>query len=242
MDQRDVTAFLNFYHHLGVREIGGDVPTNRLVPKKRAPKATQADHPAKNCETLEDLYAALRAYEGCDLKKSAINTVIADGNPQAPVMLVGEAPGADEDRLGKPFVGLSGQLLDKMFSTIGLSRDKNIYISNIVNWRPPGNRQPTSQEIALCQPFIEKHIALIKPKVLVMLGGVAAKTLLNTAEGIVKLRGQWIDYTNPFLSEPIQTIALFHPAYLLRSPGQKALVWQDLLKIKKHLQSLGLNL
>ncbi len=152
-------------------------------------------------------------------------------------MLIGEAPGADEDRLGKPFVGLSGQLLDRILAAVGLHED-TVYISNIVNWRPPGNRQPTSDEIALCLPFILRHIELVAPKVIVLLGGTAVKALLNTADGIIRMRGKWL--SSPLLSDTLDAkiLATFHPAYLLRSPGQKRLVWLDFLRLKKHLETV----
>ena len=151
-------------------------------------------------------------------------------------MVVGEAPGADEDRLGVPFVGVSGQLLDRAFAAIGLDRTK-IYISNILPWRPPGNRQPTPHETALCLPFIERHIELVSPEILILVGGTAAKTLLKTNEGIVKLRGKWHAYLSPELKKPIKTLATFHPAYLMRSPGQKRFVWLDLLSVKAMINS-----
>ena len=178
----------------------------------------------------------MASFEGCSLKLTATNMVFADGNPQAKIMVVGEAPGADEDKQGLPFVGLSGQLLDRMLATIGLSRKENLYISNIVPWRPPGNRQPTTQEIALCQPFIERHIELINPKILILVGGISAKTILRSSEGIMKLRGQWHTFQTAQLRDPIKTIATFHPAFLLRSPGQKAQVWADLLLVKKYVE------
>ena len=172
---------------------------------------------------------------GCDLKKTATNFVFADGNPKARVMVVGEAPGADEDRQGLPFVGVSGQLLDRAFATINLDRTK-IYISNIIPWRPPGNRQPTQQETAMCLPFIERHIELIAPDFLILAGGTAAKAVLKTTEGIVKLRGKWQPYQSPGLEKLIQVLATFHPAYLLRSPSQKKFVWLDLLSLKHKLE------
>jgi DNA polymerase len=189
------------------------------------------------CQTLEDLRRAITDFEGCALKKTATNLVFADGNPQAKVMLVGEAPGADEDRQGLPFVGVSGQLLDRMLATIGLDRT-SVYITNILPWRPPGNRQPTPQEIAMCKPFVEKHIALVQPQILVLVGGVAMKALFNTNEGIMRLRGTWQSYTPAELEAPIKAIATYHPSFLLRSPGQKAQSWQDMLMIKKALETL----
>lgn len=185
-------------------------------------------------ESLEGLRAAVEKYDGCLLKKTAANTVFADGNPKAKIMVIGEAPGADEDRLGKPFVGRSGQLLDQIFASIGLNRD-TIYISNIVLWRPPNNRPPSDAEISQCLPFIEKHIALVNPEIILLAGGTATKALLKTNQGIMKLRGRYTEYTNPYLSRSIKALPTFHPAYLLRSPGQKKLVWQDFLMLKKSL-------
>jgi uracil-DNA glycosylase family 4 len=197
---------------------------------------------AKSALTLDELRTAVEEFEGCPLKYTATHTVFADGNPKAKVMLVGEAPGADEDRYGKPFVGLSGQLLDKMFSHIGLTREENLYISNILPWRPPGNRQPTPAETSACVPFIQRHIELISPDYLIMVGGTSAKTLLDTKDGIMRLRGKWREYKTDGLDHPIKTMAIFHPAYLLRSPGQKREVWKDLLVIKNSLLKDGVKL
>lgn len=191
---------------------------------------------AARAQTLDELRAALENFEGLAIRKTATNLVFSDGVAGSRVMLVGEAPGADEDRIGKPFVGVSGQLLDRMLACVGLSRQENVYISNILNWRPPGNRNPTASEIAVSLPFIQRHIELAKPEVLLFAGGVAAKALLDTTEGITKLRGKWFDYRTPGLAKPVKAMAVFHPAYLLRSPGQKALAWQDLLTLKSFLQ------
>lgn len=203
---------------------------------------------AQGCNTLEELKAAIAAFEGLSIKKTATNIVFCDGNPKAQVMVVGEAPGADEDRQGKPFVGASGQLLDRIFECIGLERgaenpDEALYISNILNWRPPGNRTPSPAEIEISLPFIEKHIALIQPKILVLCGGVPGKALLGRSEGISRLRGMFHSYVplstglvdNP---APIQALATYHPAYLLRSPGQKKLVWADMLLLKQKLRKI----
>lgn len=189
---------------------------------------------AANAKTLSDLRTALESFEGCALKKTAMNTVFGDGNPSAHIMLVGEAPGADEDRQGLPFVGLSGQLLDRMFQAIGYDR-KSLYISNILPWRPPGNRPPTTEETTLCLPFIERHIQLVNPKILIFVGGTSAKTLLRTSDGITKIRGRWVTYTPSTGGDLIQATAIFHPAYLLRSPGQKRYAWADLLRLKLSL-------
>lgn len=191
-------------------------------------------------KTLDELRAALDSFKGLSIKRTATNMVFADGNPAARVVLVGEAPGADEDRAGRPFVGASGQLLDKMLAAIGLSRADNIYITNVINWRPPGNRAPDAREIALSLPFIRRHIELLNPAVVLLAGGVSAKTMLDTDQGITKLRGRWVDYTSPGLTAPVPTMPIFHPAYLLRSPQHKALVWSDLLRIRQRLRTLDI--
>lgn len=201
---------------------------------------------ASACQTLEELAAAIAAFDGLSIKKTATNMVFSDGCPKARVMVVGEAPGADEDRMGRPFVGVSGQLLDKILASIGLSRteeapEKAVYISNILNWRPPGNRNPTPQEVDISLPFIERHIALVKPQYLILSGGVAAKALLRSAEGISKLRGRFHDYTpitqgvapSGFVMPSIPT---YHPSYLLRTPSQKKAVWMDMLMLREKLK------
>jgi uracil-DNA glycosylase len=194
---------------------------------------------AAGAASVAELEAAVRSFGGCALKATATNTVFADGNPLAEIMFVGEAPGAD-DRQGKPFVGVSGQLLDRMLAWINLDRSK-VYITNILFWRPPGNRQPTGAEIAACLPFVERHIALVKPKVLILLGGTSAKTLLNTTEGIIRLRGKWRDLALPGLDGALPTLPTFHPAYLLRSPAQKRESWCDLLSLQSKMRSLGIT-
>ena len=198
---------------------------------------------AAAAETLAELQSAVQAFEGCALKETATNTVFADGAEGAVTMFIGEAPGADEDRIGKPFVGVSGQLLDRMIAAIGLSRSLNAYITNILFWRPPGNREPSSQEIALCLPFVMRHIELVRPKALVFLGGPSAKTLLGRAEGITRLRGKWHEFRTQGMFErgepPIAAMAMFHPAYLLRTPGAKREAWRDLMAIKAYLAETG---
>ena len=201
------------------------------------PITTAGDHPALGCETLEQLRYAMEHTTGCHLIKAATHTVFADGNPEADIMLIGEAPGADEDRLGKPFVGQSGQLLDTILATIGLDRN-SIYIGNIIPWRPPGNRPPTTAEVAYCLPFIERHIELIAPKILILLGGVAVKTLLNRGDGILKLRGQILEHTTKSGAK-MAAMPTLHPSYIMRSPSQKALVWKDMLTLKAWLASNG---
>ncbi len=212
--------------------------TAPLVSPKIAHETAYAA--ARSAKTLEDLKAAMMAFEGCALKYTATNLVFGDGNPKARVMLIGEAPGADEDRQGLPFVGQSGQLLDKALAAIGLTR-QNFYITNIIPWRPPGNRQPTPAESDACLPFVQRHIDLVSPDFLVLVGGTATKTLLGGRDGIMRLRGQWKDYTSEE-GKTMRVIPLFHPAYLLRSPGQKRELWLDLIKIKHTLQAAGVEL
>jgi DNA polymerase len=210
-------------------------PSSPAISQAATAAVTSARALAAAATSVAELEAAVAGFDGCALKATATRTVFADGNPQARIMFVGEAPGADEDRQGKPFVGVSGQLLDRMLGWIGLDRTK-VYITNILFWRPPGNRQPTTAEIAACLPFVERHIELVAPRVLVLVGGTAAKTLLNTTEGIIKLRGRWSEYRCPGLAAPIPTIPTFHPAYLLRTPSQKRGSWKDLLAIKRRVQ------
>jgi DNA polymerase len=201
-----------------------------LPPSLPLPSGSLADR-------LDALQREVAAYEACGLKSFATNLVFGDGNPRAPVMLIGEAPGAEEDRLGKPFVGQSGQLLDKMLASIGITRE-SAYISNMIFWRPPGNRPPTDREIAQCLPFVERHIALIAPKFLVLVGGIAVKGILQRKEGITRLRGQWHDYRNPAFREDqpsVRALATYHPAFLMRSPGNKRESWLDMLKLKQAL-------
>ncbi len=200
--------------------------------------AEQALALAAGCSTLEQLKAAIESFDGLAVKKTATQIVFADGEPTAKVMVIGEAPGADEDRQGKPFVGVSGQLLDKILASISLSRapgegQKGVYISNILNWRPPGNRTPTDQEVQIALPFIQKHIELINPDFLILSGGIAAKGLLGSTESISKLRGKFHDVL--INGKTIPTIATYHPSYLLRTPTQKRAVWQDMLMLQERL-------
>ena len=189
-----------------------------------------------NIEQLSTLIEEIKAFEGCELKKNSINTVISDGNPNSNIMLIGEAPGATEDTLGIPFCGESGKLLDNMISSIGLNRTTNVYISNTVFWRPPDNRKPTDEEIAACKPFVERHIALIKPKLIILVGSTAGTSFLGKDFQISKMRRNFFGYTNQYLCEPIQVTAIFHPAYLLRQSSQKKSTWYDLLTIQHFIQ------
>lgn len=261
----DPAALLRWYIDAGVDETIGDEPLNRYVTRPETPAAAPAAVPAvapapaplaqratalpptaapvdasatqlaQAAQTVDELRAAVEAFTGCGLKQFASRTVFADGNPRARVMFIGEAPGADEDRQGLPFVGVSGKLLDRMIGSVGLARETNAYITNVVFWRPPGNRAPSDEEIAACLPFVTRHIELVDPVVLVLVGGLAAKTLLAKPLGITKLRGHWHEYETPGLSRPVPTMALFHPAYLLRSPQQKRFAWRDLLAIRQKL-------
>jgi uracil-DNA glycosylase family 4 len=189
---------------------------------------------ARNAATLDELRAILDRFQGCALRTTATQLVFADGNPQARVMFVGEAPGRDEDISGLPFVGRSGKLLDRMMAAIGLDR-KSVYVANIVPWRPPGNRTPTPQESAICLPFILRQIELADPDILVCLGGPSAQTLLKVKDGILKTRGRWFRHQTG--TREIRALATLHPAYLLRQPLQKRLAWRDFLAIKKAMKS-----
>jgi DNA polymerase len=256
MDNMTPLQALRWSVAMGADEAIGDAPVDRYAQsaKPAASAATPSDVPAQplapsqgaadsravaqQADTLDALLAALQAFEGCALKQTATNLVFADGNPEADLMILGEAPGAEEDRQGVPFVGPSGQLLDRMLAAIGRDRT-SAYISNILFWRPPGNRNPTDAEVAACMPFVQRHIALVRPKVLVFVGGASAKALLERKEGIMRLRGSWHEYRNPDLDAPIPALALFHPAYLLRTPGQKRLAWHDLLMLRARLAELA---
>jgi len=188
---------------------------------------------ATSAPDLNSLKACLEVFEGCGLKRTATQLVFADGTPGSRVMLVGEAPGAEEDRIGRPFVGRAGQLLDRMLKSIGLDRSK-VYIANVVPWRPPANRTPTPQETQACLPFIRRQIELARPEILVCLGGSAAQTLLGVKDGITRARGTWFEYRCDD-SRTLKAFATFHPAYLLRQPGQKRLAWMDMRALARAL-------
>ena len=208
------------------------VPRSEIAPPPEAAIAI-AREAARTAPTLEALRALLENFEGCALRNTATRLVFADGNPQARIMFVGEAPGRDEDIEGLPFVGRSGKLLDRMIAAIGLDRSK-AYIANVIPWRPPGNRTPTPQETQICLPFIQRQIELVNPDVLVTLGNPSTQTLLSTREGIMRTRGKWFDYDTG--TRTIRAMATFHPAYLLRSPSYKRMSWQDLRAIAKALE------
>jgi uracil-DNA glycosylase family 4 len=253
-----VQQLLAFYLEAGVDCALSEQPVNRLsepelppappgppisapavIPAARgeappSPEAAimSAREAARTAPSLEALRELLEKFDGCALKFTATRLVFADGNPQARVMFVGEAPGREEDIAGLPFVGRSGQLLDRMIASIGLDRS-NAYIANVIPWRPPGNRTPTPQETQICLPFIQRQIELVNPDVLVTLGNPSTQTLLSTREGIMKTRGRWFAYETG--TRAIRALATFHPAYLLRSPSYKRMSWQDLRAIAKAL-------
>lgn len=211
-------------------------PAQPARPAPAAPDdaAMAARALAKSAPDLQTLERLLGEFDGCALKSTASRLVFADGMPGARVMIVGEAPGRDEDEIGRPFVGRAGQLLDKMLGAIGLDR-KGVYIANIIPWRPPGNRTPTPQEIAICLPFILRQIELARPDFLVTMGAPSSQTLLNQREGILRLRGRWFDFATG--DRKIPALATLHPAYLLRQPAQKSLAWRDLRALKSRLSN-----
>lgn len=255
---RKIRELLDFYREAGVDCALDETPVDRLAdvpppapapspaapaftgmagtaaPAMAAPVAAAADarDAARTAATLDDLRTIMAAFDGCALKQTATQLVFADGNPKAKLMFVGEAPGRDEDIEGKPFVGRSGKLLDRMIAAIGMDRT-GVYIANVIPWRPPGNRTPTPQETQTCLPFIRRQIELVDPDILVCLGNPSSQTLLGTKEGIMRTRGKWVDYDTG--TRQIKAMATFHPAYLLRSPNYKRLAWQDFRSIKKAL-------
>ena len=210
-------------------------PEQALLLRSAGSIVESAREIARSCATLDQLAAAVAEFDGCALRETALNCCFADGSPEAELMMVGEAPGAEEDRQGKPFVGPSGKLLDKMLATIEHDRG-SVYITNCIYWRPPGNRSPTQAEIAACQPFLERQIEILRPRLLVFVGGIAARGLLGVKDGVTKLRGRRLAYTLADGSE-IPAMVMFHPAYLLRQASQKRFAWRDLLTIRQLLRS-----
>jgi uracil-DNA glycosylase family 4 len=211
-------------------------PAQPSPPASPSSAMAEARALADQATTLEALEAAVRNFNGLAIKKTATNTVFSDGNSQARIMLIGEAPGASEDAQGIPFCGKSGQLLDSMLAAIGLDRTQ-CYITNVLFWRPPGNRRPTEEELDICKPLVERHIALIHPDLLILSGGTATSTLIDKTTGITKLRQKTHRYTNGYMDYSVPTHAVFHPSYLLRQPLQKKLAWEDLLTIKHQLEA-----
>ncbi len=260
-NENSIITLKEWQFESGIDEVLSDDPINRFekpqisissskaTPEKVEQKliknevGTNTYNPSNliaDIKNLSELRESLSTFEGCSLKNTSTNLVFSDGNDKARVMLIGEAPGAEEDRIGKPFVGVSGQLLDKMLLSIGLDRT-SVYITNILPWRPPGNRQPTPVEINSCLPFIRRHIQLISPKVLLLVGGTAAKGLLDTKDGIMRLRGRWFDYKDESLTGVTPALPVLHPAFLLRSPAHKNSAWKDMLSLKNKLDELNTN-
>jgi len=244
---------LRWYIAAGVDEVIGEQPVDRYAQSAKpavaratvpataasapaAPEAVSSAQLAMAANSLDELRAAMESYDGCALKRTCQRTVFADGNPAARLMIVGEAPGADEDRLGLPFVGASGKLLDRMLASIGLDRE-HAYIANVVPWRPPANRKPEPAEVELCLPFITRQIELVDPAVLVLLGGAAVAALLKRTDSVTRLRGAFIDFSSPRLTRPVPAMPTFHPAYLLRTPLHKREVWRDFLTVKQRLEA-----
>ena len=260
----DPLQTLNWLVEAGADEAIASEPVNRLAAKAPTPVAqpmpaavprpvpARAPTPlpladdaiggamaaAAAATSLAELKAALEAFDGCALKRTATNTVFADGVAEGGIMLIGEAPGRDEDRVGKPFVGRAGQLLDKMLAAIALDRKTNAYITNVINWRPPDNRDPAPEEAAACLPFLRRHIELANPGLIILLGAVAARHVVGVSDGIMKLRGRWLEYRVGDRMVPL--LPTLHPAYLLRQPAHKKLAWRDLQAAKEKMHLLGL--
>jgi DNA polymerase len=251
----DALALLRLQIEWGADEALAEAPVDRLTPPPRPPPAVPAAKPsartapplatpavaraqqiADAAHTRDELRAALAAFDGCPLKATATNLVFSDGNPDAGLMLIGEGPGAEEDRAGLPFVGPSGQFLDRMLASIGLDRGKFL-ITNVIPWRPPGNRNPTDNEVLICLPFLLRHIALARPRRLVLLGAMAARSVTGGSEGIRRIRGRWIQVTIPGLERPVPALPMLHPAYLLRTPGAKRDAWADLITLRRALDA-----
>jgi len=236
---------IKWYEEIGAEDIFSEKPINRLSSSSKSKEQLKkADNDplsrklADNCKTLSELEQAVRNFNGCAIKKGARNTVFADGNPKSPIMLIGEAPGASEDEQGIPFCGQSGKLLNNILLAIGIKRE-NAYITNTIFWRPPGNRRPTSEEIITCRPFVEKHVELINPKLIVLVGNTAVESLLDLKVAMHSLRGKYFDYNNRYLKAPIKTAVIFHPSYLLRQALKKKEMWIDIVKIKQKFLDNG---
>jgi DNA polymerase len=257
----DILSTLNWLVEAGADEAIGQEPANRLAPAAAAPAPlrrpdiarpeaprkptalngnaiSDAQAAANAAGTLEQLRAALENFDAGALRRGATNMVFADGVAAGGILFIGEAPGRDEDRLGRPFVGRAGQLLDKMMAAIGLSRAHNAYITNVINWRPPDNRDPTPEEAAMSLPFLRRHIELVDPGLIILLGAVAARHVMGISDGIMKLRGRWMEYRLGDRSVPV--LPTLHPAYLLRQPAHKKLAWRDLQAARAKMETLEL--
>jgi uracil-DNA glycosylase len=248
MKEIAIEDIVQFFKEAGVDEIINDYSSPFKTKEKLSlvenlkplDKVSIAEEEAYNlavkANTLEDLQNYVMDFDGCPLKATANKTVFADGSAKADVMIIGEAPGANEDIEGVPFCGQSGKLLDQIFDSINLIRSENLYIANAIFWRPPGNRKPTNKELAICRPLVEKHIALIAPKLIVACGSSALASLFPDMNApITKIRGEMLDYQNQFLKEQIKVMPIFHPSFLLRQPSRKRSAWEDMLKINSFI-------
>ncbi|MBN8827343.1 MAG: uracil-DNA glycosylase [Sphingobacteriia bacterium] len=252
---------LNWYNEIGVGEVINDEPVNTLEAHEST-ILSDATHDggtdfalsnlvndsglsrklATSAKDIHQLFDIIRNFNGCKLKATATNTVCGEGVLDAEVMFIGEAPGATEDQEGRPFCGDSGKLLDNMIASIGLSRKTNMFITNNVYWRPPANRPPTKEELNICLPFLEKMIALINPKLIILVGGVAAANITGLNYSMAKFRTSQVEYINQYLEKPIKTFTIFHPAYLLRSPSQKKNAWFDLISIEEFIKNNNIRI
>ncbi|HEV7292663.1 MAG TPA: uracil-DNA glycosylase [Devosia sp.] len=260
LNHAEMLSVLDWYRAAGVDLAVGEEPVDRFAQRPPSPRVaakaaaqvaerppdalplggdpTEARSVASSAQSLDALRDLLGAYDGCGLKHRATQLVFADGNPGAKIMLIGEAPGAEEDTQGKPFVGKSGQLLDRMLAAIGLDRTK-VYIANTVPWRPPGNRAPTPEELALCLPFLQRQVELVGPRIVVTLGGPAMQTVFSTTNGIIKMRGKWSNVN--IGSHGAEAMPTLHPAYLLRNPAAKQQAWKDMLSLQLKMHAFGLD-
>ena len=195
----------------------------------------QAQQLAKTADNVEELKKIVQNFDGCNLKKMASNTVFCDGNPSSKIMIIGEAPGNNEDLKAIPFCGDSGIMLDAMFNAINMNRATDYYITNVIFWRPPGNRRPTQEELAICRPFVERHIQLVNPKIIILVGATAMSAILDKNDPISKIRGQFIDFAPDFLKNKTKLFVIFHPSYLMRQPMKKKIIWQDMLKLEQFI-------
>ena len=234
MTNISINSYIKFLKNIGIYSFLQDQPNNyfNISDNKGLNKNLNT---IEEIKSIEDLKSYIKNSEICNLKKTAINTVIGDGNENANIMLIGEAPGAEEDKVGKPFVGAAGILLNKMLNAIDLKRE-DIYITNIIPWRPPNNRTPTNDEILQCLPFVQKIIEIVKPNLILLLGATSAKAILNSNLSIAKLRGEWHEYQSINLKKKVNCLVTYHPAFLLRSPNYKKESWIDLQEFQRNFQ------
>jgi DNA polymerase len=249
--KQGLKSVLEWYKNTaGVSEVYSTTPIDRTISNTNLDSGKKSTNQsltnmssrdlANQATTLEELREIVHNYNGCAIKKTALHTVFGDGSPKASVMFIGEAPGANEDKYGIPFCGQSGKLLNNILLSIGLKREE-VYITNTIFWRPPGNRRPTLEELHQCRPFVEKHIGLINPKLIVLVGSTAVESLLDSKVSMHTLRDGLFEYTNPYLKHKIKTFVIFHPSYLLRQPAKKKLMWYDMLKVKDFLSKTNDN-